>query len=109
MSIRTGSRKYQLALQFPATSINDYDAMIELENMIINSLGVLGEVDGHDAGVNEMNIFIHTDHPEQAFERVISGIGTKEFMPELKAAFREIGTDIFTVLYPAGLKCFSIA
>lgn len=42
--------KYQLVLQLPAASIKDYDAMIELEDAIIESLGGVGEVDGHDAG-----------------------------------------------------------
>ena len=52
--------KYQLVLQLPASSIKDYDEMIELEETIIKGIGSLGKVDGHDAGSGEMNIFILT-------------------------------------------------
>jgi hypothetical protein len=101
--------KYQLVLQFPASSISDYDAMIELEEKIMQGLGDLGEVDGHDAGAAEMNVFILTDQPEFAFERVKDIVGTKDFMPDLKAAYREVGTNEYTILYPEGLTRFSLA
>ncbi len=75
--------KYQLVLQLPASSIKDYDAMIELEETIMRSLGNLGKVDGHDAGSGEMNIFILTDHPKLAFQAIKQLLGTRDFMPEL--------------------------
>jgi hypothetical protein len=99
----------QLVLQWPATTIKDYDALIELENSIIAGIGTLGEVDGHDMGSGEMNIFIHTDHPKLAFEQIKLLLGTKDFMPELKAAYRDVGKDNFTIIYPAGLDQFEIA
>src|SRR5688572_19634226 len=101
--------KYQLVLQLPASSIKDYDAMIELEETILRRLGNIGTVDGHDAGSGEMNIFILTDQPKLAFEHVKQVLGTKDFMPELKAAYREIGGDEFTILHPTGLSHFAIA
>jgi len=101
--------KYQLVLQLPASSIKDYDAMIELEETIMRSLGNLGKVDGHDAGSGEMNIFILTDHPKLAFQAIKQLLGTRDFMPELKVAFREIGKDDFTILHPTGLSHFAIA
>jgi len=101
--------KYQLVLQLPASSIKDYDAMIELEETIIRSLGNLGKVDGHDAGSGEMNIFVLTEHPKLAFERVKQVLGTKDFMPDLKVAYREVGQDEFTILHPTGLTYFAIA
>lgn len=101
--------KYQLILQWPASSIKDYESMIKIEEVVIDSLGDLGRVDGHDAGSGEMNLFVLTDHPKRAFERAQQVLGTKDFMPELKAAYREIGRDQFTILFPPGLKDFSIA
>ena len=83
--------------------------MIELEEVIMRSLGNLGKVDGHDAGSGEMNIFILTEHPKLAFERVKQVLGTKDFMPDLKVAYREVGKEEFTILHPAGLTNFSIA
>lgn len=83
--------------------------MIKLEETIMRSLGNLGKVDGHDAGSGEMNIFIFTEHPELAFERVKKVLGTKDFMPDLKVAYREVGKDEFTILHPTGLTYFAIA
>lgn len=100
--------KYQLVLQLPATSIKDYDDMVELEDTIIGHLGNLGSVDGHDAGSGEMNIFIITDHPMPAFEQIKGLLGTRDFMPDLKVAYREIGKDAFTIIHPAGLAEFAI-
>jgi hypothetical protein len=99
----------ELVLQLPASSIKDYDAMIELEDRIIAGLGNLGKVSGHDMGVGEMNIFVRTDHPKLAFEKIKLLLGTHDFMPELKAAYRDVGKDNYTVLYPPGLGHFSIA
>jgi hypothetical protein len=100
--------KFQLVLQMPASSLKDYDEMIQLEEMIIGGLGVLGTVDGHDAGSGEMNIFVLTDHPHLAFERIGVLLGTKDFMPDLKVAFREVGKNQFAILYPSDLRQFSI-
>jgi hypothetical protein len=100
--------KYQLVLQLPASSVRDYDAMIELEEAIARSLGNLGRVDGHDAGSGEMNIFIFTDHPKPAFDRIKQLLGTRDFMPKLKVAFRLVGKDEFTTLHPADLVHFAI-
>ena len=99
----------ELVLQLPASSIKDYDAMIELEDQIIASLGNLGKVSGHDMGVGEMNIFVRTDHPKLAFEKIKLLLGTQDFMPDLKAAYRDVGKDNYTVLYPPGFGNFSIA
>jgi hypothetical protein len=103
--------KYQqeLVLQFPADSLKDYDAMIELENNIISGLGNLGEVDGHDMGTGEMNIFVRTNDPQLAFAKIKKIRGVVDFLPDLKAAHREVGKDIFTVIYPSGLEHFAIA
>ena len=100
--------QYQLVLQLPASSIKDYDEMVELEEAIMGSIGNLGTVDGHDAGSGEMNIFILTNHPMPAFERIKHLLGTRDFMPDLKVAFRAIGKDEFTILHPAGLARFAI-
>ena len=101
--------KYQLVLQLPALSIDDYDAMVELEEAIIGDLANLGIVDGHDARSGEMNIFILTDHPKSAFDRIKQVPAMRDFMPDLKVAYREIGGDDFTILHPVGLTHFAIA
>ena len=101
--------KYQLVLQWPASSIKDYDAMIEIEEILIKVLGNLGKVDGHDAGSGEMNIFIFTNNPQSAFERINSSIGARDFAKNFKAAYREVRSDEFKIVHPDSLTYFSIA
>jgi len=101
--------KYQLILQLPASSAEDYDEMVELEEAIIGNLANLGCVDGHDAGSGEMNIFILTDSPKVAFDRISQISAVRNVMPKLKVAYREIGKDDFIILHPAGLTRFAIA
>ena len=100
--------KYQLVLQLPAASIKDYDEMIELEEIIMGRIGTLGHVDGHDAGSGEMNIFILTDHPQRVFNQIKQVLGTSDFMPDLKVAFRIIGENEFNILHPEDLDHFAI-
>ncbi len=100
--------QYQLVLQFPASSLKDYDALIELEDGLIAGIGNFGKVDGHDMGSGKMNIFIHSDHPKLAFQWVEQLIGTQDFMLELKAAYREADGEKYTILHPAGLEQFQV-
>ena len=100
--------KYQLVLQLPYSEIRDYDAMIAIEEVIIKNIGSLGKVDGHDAGSGEMNIFIHTDHPKLAFEQICRIIGSKDFMADMKVAYREFNSDTYTILFPPDLSHFEV-
>lgn len=101
---------YQLILQLPTSSIEDYDELVALEEIIIKGLGNLGKGDGHDAGSGEMNIFILTDHPQVAFAKINSLLAKGGFiMSNLKVAYRIIGSNKFTILHPAGLTHFAIA
>ena len=106
--METMTMKYQLVLQLPAASIKDYDDMIELEETIAKRIGELGEVDGHDMGSGETNIFIHTNSPNAVFDRIKAHLGTKDFLPDMKVAYREIGQETFTIIHPDNLEHFSI-
>ena len=91
--------KYQLVLQFPMTENFDFDALIELETKLTFELGSEHDVDGHDFGSGEMNIFIHTNSPNDAFEKAITLL-SGQFASTLKAAYRKIGSDQFIWLHP---------
>lgn len=101
--------KYQLVLQLPASSIEDYDRMIAVEEELIEGLAGLADIDGHDAGQGEVNIFILTDHPQQTFERIRLLPGARDVVRELRVAYREINSDEFKVLFPPGLDHFEVA
>jgi dsDNA-binding SOS-regulon protein len=96
--------KYQLALQFPANSIADYDKMIALEDQLIKLLGSSAKVSGHDCGSGEMNIFIHTDEPENTFKQIHHVLAEHESFPNLVAAYRELTGEEYSVLWPIGFN-----
>jgi hypothetical protein len=94
--------KYQLALQFPANAIADYDEMIALEDDLIEKLGTSAKVDGHDCGSGEMNIFIHTDEPKKIFEMIRPVVTKRKLIENLVAAYRERTGEEYTVVWPIG-------
>ena len=88
---------HQLVVQFECDELADYDAMIELENCLIDGLGNGHKVDGHDGGSGEINIFIHTRDPDLAFSE-LSRLLTPEQKSNAKIAFRSFESDTYTVL-----------
>jgi hypothetical protein len=93
--------KYQLVIQFPYSSEKDYDNMIELENKLEEKIGENHIIDGHDIGSGEMNIFIHTDKPEEAFKVVRANLLTNE-IKNIKAAYRPLAGENYEVIWPKG-------
>lgn len=100
--------RYQLVLQVPVRTMEDYEGMVRLEERLRAGLGNLGVVDGHDAGSGEGNIFIHTGDPWAAFARARSIPGMCDCMAEMKAAYRDLAEDSYTVIHPPDLTCFHI-
>jgi hypothetical protein len=60
--------RYQLLLQFRGDSLVDYDAIAALEDELIEKLPE-ADVDGHDVGSGETNIFIFTADPVRTFQQ----------------------------------------
>jgi hypothetical protein len=100
--------RYQLVLQWPTVSQADYDRLISLEEMIEDGLGEIGFVDGQDFGSGEMNIFVHTDKPKSACEKIIALPAVRQHLQELKAGYRDFEEDEYTAAYPDGLKQFTV-
>ncbi len=92
--------QYQLVLQFPLGEDSDFDGLIELETKLTFELGSEHDVDGHDFDSGEMNIFIHTDNPNDAFKK-IALLLNDQLSSILKAAYRKIDSDRYTWLHPA--------
>lgn len=99
-SVDTNGMKYQLVLQFPIDEHSDFDALIDLEDRLLRRIGEGHIVDGHDFGSGEMNIFVHTDNPEQAFRSVLSQVGAN-LLPNLRAAYRELEGEEYHWLHPS--------
>jgi hypothetical protein len=91
---------YQLVLQLPTDALFEVSELVALEDRLIAILRNSAEVDGHDMGSGEANIFVRTGTPAQTFE-VIKPV-LKEFavLDRVTAAYRgEKGQD-YAVIWP---------
>ena len=95
--------KYQLVIQFEASSEEDFENLIEIEEQIENLVGSSHEVDGHDFGSGEMNIFIYTNNPNEAFELIKSTL-IENAENTMKAAYREVEGEKYNVIWPLGFN-----
>ncbi len=91
-----------------AAVLGSYEKLIEIENLIVDKLGKLGEVDGHDVGSEEMNIFILTDNPRACFEWVKSILESGDTWASVRVAYREMSGNKYEVLLPKQLTKFEI-
>ena len=102
--------KYQIVLQWAGSAITAYDVMISVEEALIGELRNGSEVDGHDAGVGEFNIFIRTDEPQRTFEIVKSVLEDQNMLENVRAAYREATEEAkYNILWPQDLKEFAVA
>lgn len=96
--------KYHLTLQFRGDSLGDYDTMVALEDELTEVLGDSADVDGHDVGSGETNIFIHTSDPSTTFQRVRPVLERTRHLQAVTAAYREAEGERYTVIWPEGLQ-----
>ena len=94
--------QYQLTLQFRGDSLDEYDAMVALEDDLTEELGDSADVDGHDAGSGETNIFIFTSDPAATFHRVRPVLERTQRLQAVTAAYREVEGERHTVIWPEG-------
>jgi hypothetical protein len=101
--------KYILVLQWSGESEADYDALLTMEGILESTLdGTNGFVDGHDIGSGELNIFIHTDRPSDAFANAAQSLGTNPHWSQVRAAFRPTEGDRYEILWPNSPTRFSV-
>jgi len=100
--------KYQLILQWPASSVEDYDAMISIEGSLIDELSDGSDVDGHDGGPGQVNIFIRTDSPTKTLEAAKKILENHGAWSDVKVAYREIERNEYTILWPKNLERFEV-
>ena len=100
--------KYQLVLQFVADSLEDYDRLVALEDSLIEELGDIANVNGHDFGLGEFNIFILTDDPTTVFSKAHSIVINQRVPNVLRSAYREKHGEDYVILGPSQLTEFSV-
>ena len=95
---------YQLVLQFSGQALTDYDSLIDLENGLIAILGDSADVDGHDFGSGQGNIFILTENPIATFENLRRFLAAREVLDVVVAAYRQLAADDYVVIWPYGFS-----
>lgn len=95
---------YQLVIQFRGDSLQDYDAMMTLEDQLSEALDHSAKVDGHDCGAGEANIFIFTSAPALTFERIRHILQQIGKLDSVTAAYRETEGAHYTVIWPEGSR-----
>jgi hypothetical protein len=99
---------YQLVLQWDESCL-DYDSLIEIEEQLIASMSAGNDVDGHDVGQDEANIFVLTDNPLSSLREARAILAdTKEGML-MRAGYRRLDEDVFTPAWPDGLISFGVS
>lgn len=99
--------KYQLVIQLPEKLYGDLNWIADLEDRLDESI-VDAEIDGHDIGSGEVNIFIHSNNPAEVFHAAKNIlIDDCVELKNIKAAYREIGEDDYIPLWPENLMDFN--
>jgi len=84
--------------------------MVALEDELAEALSDVAEVDGHDVGSGETNIFILTTDPAATFELAKPVLERTGHLTAVTAAYRETEGEQYTVVWPKGSrKKFTVA
>ena len=103
--------QYQLVIQFDASTVEDFDSLIEIEDAVETALSNSTEakLDGHDFGLGEFNIFIHTNEPKTCLAIAGDAIEAKRPGTSYAAGYRSYGDDCYTPIWPPTAKSFSVS
>lgn len=100
---------YQLVFQFAGNSLADFEMLIRLEDELQACISTNAEVDGHDMGRGEINIFILTSSPTATFEQSKPLLSNMALLDKIAVAFRELDADNYTAIWPEdSAKAFNI-
>lgn len=100
---------YQLVLQWTVPfPIEKLDDVVAIEDLLTGELAGAGEVDGHDFGSGQANVFIHTDAPQSTFSTLQPVLASRNLLTHTRAAYRAFEDDRYTILWPEGLPSFAV-
>ena len=80
---------------------SDLDDLISLEEKLISAVGSRGNVDGHDVGAGEANIFILTEVPIEVLRDCIPVVQQSPFSA-FTAGYRDLKSDSYERMWPRG-------
>ena len=93
---------FQLVLQFRPWGSRRFDELVRFENHLVELLKGDAEVDGHDLGSNEANVFLLCFDPPALLRRCVEAAETTGLLPILSAAHRELNSEDYTRVWPEG-------
>jgi hypothetical protein len=100
--------KYQLVIQFLEELYGDIDFIANVEDLLGEAI-TDAEVDGHDIGSGEVNIFIYTNNPKNTFKIAKNILEENNInLAKTKIAYREISGDHYFHLWPENLSSFKV-
>ena len=101
---------HQLVLQFAGDSLDDFDELVALEDRLIECLGDVALVDGHDIGSGERNIFILCSDLNGVFALLEPVLAQARVLDTVVVASRPIDREEYAVIWPVGYNAaFHIA
>jgi hypothetical protein len=101
---------YQLVLQFRTDQSFEFETLVAIEERLIQVLGASAEVDGHDVGSGEANVFIRTRSPGQTFEVIKPVLSELGLLERVNAAYRNVSEEDYAVIWPRDFAgTFSVA
>jgi len=103
--------RYQLVIQFKLSDDDMalQDEVLALEDDLLEHLDPdLVDVDGHDAGSGEMNLFLFTNEPAAAFAQIKPIMTAHSLLDRSTAAYRPTDGEDFVPIWPEGLQTFEV-
>ena len=101
--------RYRLVVQIKPASSEDLNRLVNWEEALIVDLATSAEVDGHDLGAGEFNIFIFTDDPSGTFRRIQGLPATRAMSASMAIAYRPVDGEDYIALWPRDSTRFNIA
>jgi hypothetical protein len=101
--------KNQVVIRWLASSLTDYDEMVGIEDLLIDKLSSQSEVDGHDFGSGETNIFLYMTDPFKTLEDLRSILSEHKAWQVARIAYRKMDETKYRMLWPPGDKPFHIS
>ena len=99
---------YMLVIQWNSDAFTDFDSMIRTEDALCQGLSEPHEVDGHDSGTGQTNIFVATDAPQSALPEIKTILQAEGRWDGVRIAFRPGYGDGYSVLWPESLREFQV-
>ena len=92
--------EYQLVIKFWRKSLADEAFLGPFEAELKQLLGDAVELEGHDVGAKEINLFVLTADPRNTFRRARDILERMGVERGLSAAYRGVGGAQFTAVWP---------